>query len=300
MQEALLAERRKLEEAISKEMKGKTAAALAWEGLGEASAAAVSSEAAAGGAEAGEEDGAEAGVDALDAFMSNVETQIEQDKVGFPPYCSHPLTCCATPVFYWAQGSCFEHVKHQLLMAGQEWGHPCFDSDLLQLPTKHLLILLLPAMGPPIFQSVTSSLVAGIIVLLPSLGVLCLANRQKGSCHRCCMKFSEIHDNLCWQVGALRREVAQIDKQVADAERLLKLADPDGYYREGTRAAEAAKAKGIKAMEVEKKRREAEERQSRERLVRWPFLQVLLQDYSTSSTLAWQQNLSKCTIQGKV
>ncbi len=93
------------------------------------------------------------------------------------------------------------------------------------------------------------------------------------------MKFSENYDNLRWQVGALRREVAQIDKQVADAERLLKLADPDGYYREGTRAAEAAKAKGIKAMEVEKKRREAEERQSRERLVRWLFLQVLLQEY---------------------
>ncbi len=69
-------------------------------------------------------------------------------------------------------------------------------------------------------------------------------------------------------MGVLRREVEQIDKQVSEAERLLRLADPDGYYREGTRAAEAAKAKGIKAMEVEKKRREAEERQRRERLVR--------------------------------
>ena len=72
---------------------------------------------------------------------------------------------------------------------------------------------------------------------------------------------------MIWQVGALRKEVEQIDKQVAEAQRLLRLADPDGYFREGTRAAEAAKAKGIKAMEVEKKRREAEERQRRERLV---------------------------------
>ena len=107
MQEALLAERRKLEEAIAKELKGKAAAAPAREGMGEVSAAAVSSEAAAGGAEAGEEDGAEAGVDALDAFMSNVETQIEQDKVVFPPYCSHPLTCCAAPVFIGLKGHAF-------------------------------------------------------------------------------------------------------------------------------------------------------------------------------------------------
>ncbi len=40
-------------------------------------AASGSSGAAAGAEEAGQEDG----VDALDAFMSNVETQIEQDKV---------------------------------------------------------------------------------------------------------------------------------------------------------------------------------------------------------------------------
>ncbi|CAL8465521.1 g5057 [Coccomyxa elongata] len=144
--EALLSEKRKLEEAIAKELKGK--AAVASPAATAASerqlpAASGSSGAAAGAEEAGQEDG----VDALDAFMSNVETQIEQDKVG-----------------------------------------------------------------------------------------------------------------------VLRREVEQIDKQVSEAERLLRLADPDGYYREGTRAAEAAKAKGIKAMEVEKKRREAEERQRRERL----------------------------------
>ena len=80
---------------------------------------------------------------------------------------------------------------------------------------------------------------------------------------------------MSWQVRVLRREMAVIDKQVAEAERLLRLADPDGYYQEGTFAAEAAKAKGIKAMEVEKKRREAEERQRRERLVRTLIADIL-------------------------
>lgn len=68
-------------------------------------------------------------------------------------------------------------------------------------------------------------------------------------------------------MGTLRKDIEKIDREVAEAERLLRLADPDGYYREGTRAAEAAKAKGLKAMEAEKKRREAAERQRRERLV---------------------------------
>lgn len=88
MQEALLLERRKLEEAIANEMKGKATidaagAAPASEGPGAASssAAASSSSAAASGAEAGEVDDMSGGVDALDAFMSNVESQIEQDKV---------------------------------------------------------------------------------------------------------------------------------------------------------------------------------------------------------------------------
>ncbi len=69
-------------------------------------------------------------------------------------------------------------------------------------------------------------------------------------------------------MGTLRKELEEVDRQVAEAERLLRLADPDGYFREGTRAAQAARAKGIKALAVEKQRREAEERQRRERLVR--------------------------------
>lgn len=81
-------ERRKLEEAVAKELKGKAAAAQP-----EPAAAASSSGAASAGGEGGENDAAEDGVDALDAFMSNVETQIEQDKV------SHSSLCVSTLCF---------------------------------------------------------------------------------------------------------------------------------------------------------------------------------------------------------
>jgi hypothetical protein len=87
-QEALLDEKRKLEEAIATELKGKGAAPAApapqeqpapdqagASGSGSGGAAPAAAEG--GGGE--EEEGGE-GVDALDAFMSNVESQIEQDK----------------------------------------------------------------------------------------------------------------------------------------------------------------------------------------------------------------------------
>ena len=66
----------------------------------------------------------------------------------------------------------------------------------------------------------------------------------------------------------LRKDVEELDVKIKEAERLLKLADPDGYYREGTHAAEAAKARGVKALAVERARKEAAEKQRRERLVR--------------------------------
>ena len=56
------------------------------------------------------------------------------------------------------------------------------------------------------------------------------------------------HAACMLQVGMLRKEVAELQTRIAEAERLLRLADPDGYYREGTRAAEAAKARGVKAL----------------------------------------------------
>ena len=41
----------------------------------------------------------------------------------------------------------------------------------------------------------------------------------------------------------------------------------DGYYRAGTHAAEMAKTKGIRALQVEKQRRDAEEEQRRKQQV---------------------------------
>ena len=85
VQEALLDERRRLEEAIAQELKGKGPAAAAPAPQQPAQAPGGSGS---GGAErlapeeGGEEEGDEGGVDALDAFMSDVKSQIEQDKVG--------------------------------------------------------------------------------------------------------------------------------------------------------------------------------------------------------------------------
>ena len=70
VQEALLDERRKLEVAIQQELKGKGPA------MGGAALSASSAEASASGADA-----QEGGVDALDAFMSDMQHQIEEDKV---------------------------------------------------------------------------------------------------------------------------------------------------------------------------------------------------------------------------
>ncbi|KAK9805589.1 hypothetical protein WJX72_006586 [[Myrmecia] bisecta] len=68
------------------------------------------------------------------------------------------------------------------------------------------------------------------------------------------------------KVGALKKEIAELDSQITETERLLKFADPDGYFRAGTKAAEDAKAKGIKALAVERQRQEAAEQQRKARL----------------------------------
>ena len=47
----------------------------------------------------------------------------------------------------------------------------------------------------------------------------------------------------------------------------LQVADPDGYFKAGSRAAEAAKAKAQKAMQLEKQQKEAQARRKKEQLV---------------------------------
>ena len=46
-----------------------------------------------------------------------------------------------------------------------------------------------------------------------------------------------------------------------------QVADPDGYFKAGSRAAEAAKAKAQKAMQLEKQQKEAQARRQKEQLV---------------------------------
>lgn len=47
----------------------------------------------------------------------------------------------------------------------------------------------------------------------------------------------------------------------------VQVADPDGYFKAGSRAAEAAKAKAQKAMQLEKQQKEAQARRQKEQLV---------------------------------
>ena len=51
---------------------------------------------------------------------------------------------------------------------------------------------------------------------------------------------------------------------------LLQVADPDGYFKSGSRAAEAAKARAQKAMQLEKQQKEARERRRKEKQVSIP------------------------------
>jgi len=44
----------------------------------------------------------------------------------------------------------------------------------------------------------------------------------------------------------LRKVVADLDAEVRKLEELLKHADPDGYFRQGTHAARVAKEKGLR------------------------------------------------------
>ncbi|KAL3145623.1 hypothetical protein ABBQ32_003168 [Trebouxia sp. C0010 RCD-2024] len=68
------------------------------------------------------------------------------------------------------------------------------------------------------------------------------------------------------KAGALRKEIAQLDAKMQEAERLLKVADPDGYFKSGSRAAVAAKARAQKSMQLEKQQKDAQERRKREKL----------------------------------
>ena len=70
------------------------------------------------------------------------------------------------------------------------------------------------------------------------------------------------------QVERIRKDIADLDAEVTKKERLLKLADPDGYFKAGTRAAAAACEKGLRLHSMDKERNAALEKQRRQKLVR--------------------------------
>lgn len=56
------------------------------------------------------------------------------------------------------------------------------------------------------------------------------------------------------QVQKLRAEVKEMDARIAEAETLLRFADPENYFRQGTRAAAEARTKGLRQHAVERQR----------------------------------------------
>ena len=161
LQEALLEERKKLEAAIQKELKGKGAASDSAAGPA-ASQAAASAGSSSGEASAAAADAQE---DALDAFMSDVQHQIEEDKV-------------LLRLPYYA-GMCQD-------MGSQR---TATRSRPLQ---QHMLYIAWP---------------------------LITAKRQ----HQCPLTPSLLSG---MQVATLQKEVADVNKQIVEAERMLKFADP--------------------------------------------------------------------------
>ncbi len=69
------------------------------------------------------------------------------------------------------------------------------------------------------------------------------------------------------QVTVLQRQIVDVDAQIREAQKYLKMADPDGYYVEGSAAAEAAKAQAQRAAREEQMRRQEAQRQQRLKLV---------------------------------
>ncbi|PRW44332.1 Kanadaptin isoform B [Chlorella sorokiniana] len=67
------------------------------------------------------------------------------------------------------------------------------------------------------------------------------------------------------KVASLKRELADVDAQLARTERLLKIADPDGYFKAGSKAVAAAAERAKRQLALEKQRREAEEKQRQQR-----------------------------------
>ena len=64
---------------------------------------------------------------------------------------------------------------------------------------------------------------------------------------------------VCWdQVEKLRAEVRDLDARILEAETLLRFADPENYFRTGTRAAAEARSRGLRQHAAERQRAQEE------------------------------------------
>lgn len=75
------------------------------------------------------------------------------------------------------------------------------------------------------------------------------------------------------QAEQLRQEITNVQAEIGKLEGLLKQADPDGYYKEGTHAANVAKQKGMRLFNKDKQE-EALRRRRKQEAVR-PFKECL-------------------------
>lgn len=73
--------------------------------------------------------------------------------------------------------------------------------------------------------------------------------------------------SLILQAVRLKKQIASLDNEVKNLEVLLAQADPDGYYKEGTRAARLAKERGIQLFKQDRDLKSALEKRKRQEAV---------------------------------
>lgn len=66
------------------------------------------------------------------------------------------------------------------------------------------------------------------------------------------------------RAASLRKELSEIESKINNTAKLLKIADPDNFYKPGSKAAELAVQRARKAVHIEQGRKIAEERQKKE------------------------------------
>lgn len=59
----------------------------------------------------------------------------------------------------------------------------------------------------------------------------------------------------CSQVDVLKKDLAEVDSQLARTEKLLRIADPDQWYKPSAKAVQVSKERAQQLMEAEKKRK---------------------------------------------